>query len=99
MEFTEFIKKRYSCRSFDSRKIDRADLDAILEAGRLAPTAKNLQEQKRYVAESEEALAKIDKATPCRDGAPAVIVVAFDSKNVFVYPAERETPVRKTRRS
>ena len=86
MEFTEVIKNRYSCRSFDSRKIDRADLDAILEAGRLAPTAKNLQEQKIYVAESEEALAKIDKATPCRYGAPAVIVVAFDSKNVFVYP-------------
>ena len=86
MEFTEVIKNRYSCRSFDTRKIDRTDLDAILEAGRLAPTAKNLQEQKIYVAESEEALAKIDKATPCRYGAPAVIVVAFDSKNVFVYP-------------
>ena len=86
MEFTEVIKNRYSCRSFDTRKIDRTDLDAILEAGRLAPTAKNLQEQKIYVAESEEALAKIDKSTPCRYGAPAVIVVAFDSKNVFVYP-------------
>ena len=38
MEFTEVIKNRYSCRSFDTRKIDRTDLDAILEAGRLAPT-------------------------------------------------------------
>ena len=52
MEFTEVIKNRYSCRSFDTRKIDRTDLDAILEAGRLAPTAKNLQEQKIYVAET-----------------------------------------------
>jgi nitroreductase len=86
MEFSDVIKNRYSCRSFDTRKIDRTDLDSILEAARLAPTAKNLQEQKIYVAESEEALAKIDKATPCRYGAPAVIVVAFDSKNVFVYP-------------
>jgi 16S rRNA (cytosine1402-N4)-methyltransferase len=32
MEFTEVIKNRYSCRSFDARKIDRTDLDAILEA-------------------------------------------------------------------
>ena len=31
-------------------------------------------------------LAKIDKATPCRYGAPTVLVVAFDKNNVFTYP-------------
>ena len=45
MEFTEVIEKRYSCKKFDGRKVDDAQLKAILEAGRLAPTAKNLQEQ------------------------------------------------------
>ena len=62
----------------------------IIEAGRLAPTAKNLQEQRIYVLQSEEALAKIDKATPCRYGAPTVLVVAYDRINVFTYPGEKK---------
>ncbi len=86
MEFKEVVKNRYSCKKYDSRKIEKEKLEAILEAGRLAPTAKNLQEQHIYVVESEEALAKIDKATPCRYGAPVVLVVAFDKNNVFTYP-------------
>ena len=61
-------------------------LAAILNAGRLAPTAKNLQEQHIYVIQSPDDLAKIDTITPCRYGAPTVLVVAFDSKNVFTYP-------------
>ncbi len=89
MEFKEVVKNRYSCKKYDSKKIDRDKLEAILEAGRLAPTAKNLQEQHIYVAESEEALAGIDKATPCRYGAPTVLVVAFDKNNVFTYPGEK----------
>ena len=64
-------------------------LTAILEAGRLAPTAKNLQEQRIYVIQSEEALAKVDKVTPCRYGAPTVLIVAFDKNNVFTYPGDR----------
>ena len=86
MEFKEVVKNRYSCKKYDGRQISREQLEAILEAGRLAPTAKNLQEQHIYVAQSEEALAKIDKATPCRYGAPTVLVVAFDKNNVFTYP-------------
>ncbi len=86
MEFSQVVKNRYSCKKFDGRKADRKALDEILEAGRLAPTAKNLQEQKFYVVESAEGIAKIDKATPCRYGAGTVLVVAFDKTNVFTYP-------------
>ena len=89
MEFTEVIKGRYSCKKFDGRPVDKDQLEAILEAGRLAPTAKNLQEQRIYVVQSAEGLAKIDKITPCRYGAGTVLVVAFDAKNVFVYPGEK----------
>lgn len=86
MEFTEVIKERYSCKKFDGRPVEKEKLDAILEAGRLAPTAKNLQEQKIYVVQTAEGLAKIDKLTPCRYGAGTVLVVAFDSEDVFTYP-------------
>ena len=86
MEFTEVVKNRYSCKKFNDSKITAQQLNEILEAGRLAPTAKNLQEQHIYVVQSEEGLAKIDKVTPCRYGATTVLVVAFDKNNVFTYP-------------
>ena len=86
MEFKEVVKNRYSCKKFSDRQVEPDKLAAILEAGRVAPTAKNLQEQHVYVIRSEEALAKIDAVSPCRYGAPTVLVVAFDSNNVFTYP-------------
>ena len=86
MEFKDVIKKRYSCKKYGTHEVEREKLEAILEAGRLAPTAKNLQEQHIYVAQSPDALAKIDTATPCRYGAPTVLIVAFDKNNVFTYP-------------
>ena len=90
MEFTEVVRSRYSCKNFDAGKaVDAAKLTEILEAGRVAPTAKNFQEQKIYVIQSAEGLAKIDKATPCRYNAPPCLVVAFDRTNVFTYPGGR----------
>ena len=86
MEFKEVIKQRYSCKKYDGRQVPQQKLEAILEAGRLAPTAKNLQEQHIYVVQSAEALAKVDQFTPCRYGAPTVLVVAFDKANVYTYP-------------
>ena len=86
MEFTKVAAERYSCKNFSTRKVEAEKLTEILEAGRLAPTAKNLQEQRIYVLQSEESLAKIDKVTPCRYGASTCLVVAFDKNNVFTYP-------------
>ena len=89
MEFKEVIRSRYSCKKYSDRSVEPEKLNAILEAGRLAPTAKNLQEQHVYVVQSAEGLAKIDSVTPCRYGAPMVLVVAFDKHNVFTYPGEK----------
>jgi len=89
MEFREVIEKRYSCKKYSDRPVAPEKLARILDAGRLAPTAKNLQEQHVYVARSEEALAKIDTVTPCRYGAPVVLIVTYDKDNVFTYPGGR----------
>ena len=86
MEFKEVIRNRYSCRKYSARQIEKEKLTSILEAGRLAPTAKNLQEQHIYVVQTADGLSKIDSATPCRYGAPTVLVVAFDKTNVCTYP-------------
>lgn len=90
MTYQELVHNRYSCKRYDANKqISKEQLDAILEAGRVAPTAKNLQEQKIYVVQSAEKLAKIDEFTPCRYNAPTCLVVAYDKDNVFVYPGEK----------
>ena len=86
MEFKDVIRKRYSCKKFGPMQVEDGKLKDVLEAGRVAPTAKNLQEQHVYVVQSAETLAKIDTVTPCRYGAPTVLVVAFDRNNVFTYP-------------
>ena len=99
MAVSEVIKQRYSCKRYDTqRQVSTEQLQAILEAGRMAPTAKNLQEQHIYVIQSAEALAKVDRHTPCRYGAPTVLVVAYDKTNVYTYPtaAGPETDHRKS---
>ena len=83
------LKARFSCKKYSDRQVEDEKLAAILNAGRLAPTAKNLQEQRIYVVQSPEALAKIDTVTPCRYNAPTVIVVAYNRDNVFTYPGEK----------
>lgn len=89
MEFTRVVNERYACKKFDSRAVPKEALLEILEAGRMAPTAKNLQEQRIYVLESAEALQKFDQASPCRYGAPVVLIVGFNKDEVFHYPGGR----------
>lgn len=86
MEFSEVVQKRYSCKKFSEKKLSDEQLNSILNAGRLAPTAKNLQEQRIYVLSKEEHLKKIDEVCPCRYGAPTVLVVAYDTTRDFTYP-------------
>lgn len=86
MNFLELVQDRYSCKSMDGRKVEKEKLDYILEAGRMAPTAKNLQGQRIYVVESQEGLAKIDKITPCRYNSSTVILVTWNKDEVFIYP-------------
>ena len=80
-DFEEIIRKRTATRKFKSDKVSSIDLEKILESGRLAPTAKNLQPQKIFVVQSEDGLEKIDKVSPCRYGAPVVLIVCSD-KNI-----------------
>lgn len=86
MSFNDLAKNRYSCKKYDGRPVEAEKLEAILEAGRLAPTAKNLQPQRVYVLQSEEALATMDEVTPCRYGASTALMVTWDSSDIFTYP-------------
>ena len=41
--FMRILESRYSCHSFDSYPVSDTKLNMILEAGRLAPSARNTQ--------------------------------------------------------
>ena len=82
-DFETVIRNRTATRKFKEKKIEIEKINKIIEAGRLAPTAKNLQPQKIYVANSNEAIEKIDKVSPCRYGAPTVLIVCSDKNIAF----------------
>ena len=83
MEFEKVIKDRMATRKFSDKKIDEDTINRILEAGRLAPTAKNLQPVKIYVVSSSDGLDKIDCATRCRYNAPVSLIVCGNIDEAF----------------
>lgn len=83
MEFESVIRERQATRKFNGQSVEKEKLEKILEAGRIAPTAKNIQPIKIYVVESPEGLEKIDKASPCRYNAGTVLVVCGDKEQAF----------------
>ena len=78
MTFQELARARYSVRSFKNVPIKDEDMNLILEAGRVAPTACNNQPQKIYVAKSEEARKKLAAVCRCTFDAPVILVVCYD---------------------
>lgn len=53
------IQKRYSVRSYHSRPVEKQKLLAVLEAARLAPSAKNFQEWRFVVVQDQETRRKL----------------------------------------
>jgi len=78
MDFTSVIRGRESVRSYDpARPVDRAVLDRILEAGRIAPSAANRQPWRFILVSSREALARMRRcySKPLFQDAPHVLAV------------------------
>ena len=53
------IRERYSVRSYQKRPVEKEKLEAVLEAGRLAPSAKNLQEWRFVVVQDAKTRKKL----------------------------------------
>lgn len=86
MEMLQLMKDRYSCRKFAPKEIEQEKLDQIMEAGRVAPTAKNFQPVRVYVLKSQEALEKIRAITPATFNAPAVLLFCTNHEEAWVNP-------------
>ncbi len=84
MTFIELAQQRYSVRKFSDKPVEDDKLERVLQAGRLAPTAKNIQPQRIYVAKSPQALEKLNKCSPCIFGAPVALIVCYDESVSWV---------------
>lgn len=82
MEYSKLIKERYSVRKYQDKKIPQEVLNQILEAGRIAPTAKNLQPQRIYVLESDTAKEKLGRFKKMSFEAPIVLMICADMNEV-----------------
>lgn len=83
MDFLELAKERYSCRSFSDKPVEKEKLDLILEAGRVAPTARNLQPQKILVLTDKSELDKLSECTRFGWNAPVIMIICYDKSNVY----------------
>ncbi len=63
MAVLDAIRRRYSCRAYQDKSIERDKLDCILEAARLAPSAKNTQDWRFVVVTDRDAKRQVAGTT------------------------------------
>jgi nitroreductase len=80
MNFKDLVKARYSVRQFKDEPIDREKLEMVLDAGRMAPSAVNIQPWHFIVVREKENLQAVWSCYSREwfKSAPAVIVVCGD---------------------
>lgn len=85
MDFLELAKSRCTTRGFTDRKIEKTDLERILSAGRVAPTACNKQPQRIIVVRQPENIEKVQKAYRTF-GSSCILIVCQDKKEPLIRP-------------
>ena len=89
MPFSQLVQQRYSVRKFDDRPVEPEKLQAILEAGRLAPSAKNNQPQRILVIQGQD-LEKMQGCTPCLFGQTLILMLCYDKTESWKNRTGRE---------
>ncbi len=64
MEFNELIEVRRSCRSFAEKPVDTELICKVIKEAQMAPSWKNSQTAKYYVANTPESIEKVRAALP-----------------------------------
>lgn len=85
MTFLDLARKRCTTRGFTDKALAKQDLDYILAAGRVAPSACNKQPQRIIVVQKPGQLASVRKAYNTF-GAPCVLIVCQDMSDPLVRP-------------
>ena len=89
MAFINISKQRSSVRSYTEKKVEPENLEKILEAAHVAPTAANLQPVHLIAVQSKEGLEKISKAANIYK-APLAIIVCADHNKAWVRPFDNK---------
>lgn len=86
MTFLDLAKHRYSARDFKPEKVKMEDLNYILEAGRVAPSAVNYQPWKFLVIREEKHLQGVHTLYHREwfKQAPVVIILLADHKEAWI---------------
>ena len=82
--FLTLAANRYSCRSFTEEPVAEEDIQRILEAARLAPTAVNRQPVHIWVVQDHGRLRKMKDATAYTYDAPVIFVVGCRPDEAWV---------------
>ena len=80
MPFSKLIADRYAVRQFSDRAVPEDLLQTILEAGRLAPTARNLQPIHITIFQGAESLERLSGCSPCLYGAPVALMISYNDE-------------------
>lgn len=83
MNFLELANKRYSCRKFTDRKVERELLDQVIAAGIAAPTAVNTQTFRIWSMDTQAARENISRCTPFTFGAQSFLVVGYKKEGAW----------------
>lgn len=83
--FLDLARSRHSVRNYENKAVEQDKLDAILEAGRIAPTAANQQPCHFLVLNDTDGLAKLNRGCGSH-GAPLAIIVCADKNAAWVRP-------------
>ena len=78
MDALEAIRKRRSVRKYTGEPIPQADLEAIVDAGRLAATGHNKQPWEFVVVTDREMIDRLKVAAQWMEKAAAIIAVVMD---------------------
>ena len=86
----DLAKDRFSVRKFSDKAVEQEKIDKIIEAGLIAPTAKNQQPTKVFVMKSADAMEKMNALSRCIYGAPVALLVCYDEEEAWHSPFNTE---------
>jgi nitroreductase len=83
-DFLDLARLRFSVRKFQSEKVRKEDIELILKASHLAPTACNKQPQHIIVIDTIEGLNQLKKCTTSHFNSPLAFLVCYDEAKCWV---------------
>ena len=95
MQLMEAIKRRRSVRSYQDRAVEEEKLLRVLEAGRLAPSARNMQDLKFVVVRDQDLRRKLAEAARNQEfvGQAPVLIAACGTSDYVMTCGQLTYPI------